>query len=775
MPMMRRATPWRHALAALALCAAAAHADIDPPRPKDPPSPRLIPVCVSVHELLCGLLDRAGRWVIEPSYSALYPEGRGGWYAERRSGLVGVLDAQGKVLVEPRFQYIGPFVGGLARASMWDRDKNGYIDEQGDWAIPGQYFLAGDFVDGIAVVGQWIGSPDDGHADMRYIDAQGKPAFSGSWTDAESFRFGMAVVGRGPSVRTESNIDQAEAALIDRKGNYLLPMARRSMLTPVAPDRVIEQTATRRALLDSHGKVLFEVPADGFLNDAGGGRLTYQLKDDGRFGLIDALSGKVLVDASHGWLGSPDFADGVAWVEAGDSYGERRILIDREGRTVLGPMPYDGVMDFAAGVAAVGRNGKWQLIDRRGQARTPADYDSFSAAWEDGRQSPRFGDVWIGHRGERKDWIAADGQLIARIEPQACGIEAVFDGAGKAIWPRDVEAACAVYREERPDAPAKVDVPAARLEAARLERAREVLQWLGDVDQRDVPFRRPSAKERLSRRELLSRAPWQRGPARIALGEGVSLDLPEGYRYLPPEYAPAAIEASDGMLPPSPEHLPVALLATDDVSVVLRVAVTTPGHVRIGGLPLDAAVLSRRMSSNVTGFAGTAANYAHHSVEWLVVPRWNDDSKQLDWAYADFVTSGGAYGRLYTANTLLFGRRQMVAMQSVSASLYGKHVALVAQDAMVTLARGVRFATGERYEDAAVGEAVAPLDLTGYITTGTEAPAEPSPPASAPSSANDEAEAPASDDGPRVFIGLFVSVVVGSLLLALWVSRRKRP
>lgn len=778
--MARPTISWPRWLAALALGMSAAHADIDPPRPTDQPSPRLIPICASVHERLCGLLDRDGRWVVEPTYSALYPEGRGGWYAERRGGVVGVLDAQGKVLIEPRFQYIGPFVDGLAKASLWDRDKEGYIDGNGDWVIPGQYFVAGDFVDGIAVVGQWVGGPDDGHSEMRYIDAQGKPAFPGTWTDAESFRYGMAMVGRGPSVRTDSNIDQAEAALIDRRGRYLMPMARRSMLTPIAPDRVLEQTATHYALLDSHGKVLFEVPPGNFLSSVGENRLAYQLEENGRYGLIDVLSGKVLVDAAHGWLGPPNFSDGVAWVETGENAGERRVLIDRNGRVLLGPVPYDGVTDFAAGIAAVGRNGKWQLIDRRGQALTSADYDGFSAAWADGRQSPRFGDVWVGKRGEREDWIGADGHVIARVEPQPCGIEAVFNGAGQAIWPRDIEAACAVYQEERPNAAATASVPAARLEAARLDRAREVLRWLGDVDRRDGPLSRLTARKSLSRQELLSRAPWQRGPAQIALGEGVSLALPEGYRYLPPEYAPAVIQASDGMLPPSPGHLPVALLAVDDLSVVLRVAVVAPGHVRMAGLPLDARALARRMQGGITGFAGTEVDDAHHSVEWLVSPRWNDAAKQLEWAYEDVSrghASDHAFGQLYQANTLLFGRRQVVAMQNVSASLYGKYVALVAQDAMATLARGIRFASGERYEDAAAGEAEAPLDLVGYITTAPEPPVEADPPASAPSQGEAEVktEAPAEERGPRMFIGLFLGSVVISLLLALWLLRGRRP
>ena len=303
------------------------------------------------------------------------------------------------------------------------------------------------------------------------------------------------------------------------------------------------------------------------------------------------------------------------------------------------------------------------------------------------------------------------------------------------------------------------------------------MRWLGDVDQRDAQFWRPAAKERLSRRDLLSRAPWQRGPAQIALGEGVSLDLPDGYRYLAPEYAPAVIEASDGMLPRSPEDLPVALLAVDDLSVVLRVAVVLPGHVRIAGLPFDAPALAQRMKEGITGFAGTAANHARHSVKWLVPPRWNDDAKQLDWAYEDFVMRDGAFGRLYSANTLVLGRRRMVAMQSVNASLYGNHIAVIAQDAMATLARGIHFAAGERYADAAAYEAAAPLDLADYITTAPVPPVEAAPPASVPSpiDADTKASAPAEEAGPRMFIGLFVGAVVVLLLLALWSSRRKRP
>lgn len=770
----RRAASWLRWLVPLALCAPAAHADIDPPRPKDQPSPRLIPVCVTVHQVLCGLLDRDGRWAVEPAYSALYPEGEDGWYAERRGGLVGVLDARGKLRIEPRFEYIGPFVGGLARASFWERDKNGYIDERGDWAIPGQYFLAGDFVDGIAVVGQWVGGPNDGHAQMRYIDAQGRPAFPGIWTDAESFRYGMAVVRTESAVRTESHIDEAETGLIDRQGRYLLPMAPRLALTPIAPGRVLEQTATRHALLESHGKVLFQVPAEGDIDDAGEGRLTYRSGEDGRYGLLDALSGKVLVDASRGWLGPPSFSDGVAWVDVGEQFGERRALIDRDGRTLLEPQPYDGVVDFAGGAAPVSRNRQWQLIDRRGHALSGADYSGFVPAW-DGPQSPRPGDVWIGVSGERRDWIGADGRLIARREPQPCGIEVLFDRAGKTIWPRDIEAACALKQENADEGHALASrISAERLQAARLERAREMVQWMVDVDRRDIEYRH-DAVGRPSPLQALRQAPWQRGPAEIPLGDHVGLSLPPGFLYLAPEYEPAVAKATRGgwpALPESPASLPVALVANADLTVVLRLATVPAGRLPSGPLPLDPAALARRMTEGVTGFAGLDRMRGPRSLQWLVQPRWDGDAAYLAWAYSDLSTGNAANG-------LVFGRHEAVALQSINGSLFGEHLAMVAQDAIATLSRKIRFDSGWRYQDSDPADPAAPLDLVGYITPTPER-AGPSastgvPPAPTAGDAVEASAVPDEDSSGRMAIALLMGGVLIALLLLLVRTRRSRP
>ncbi|HZW18386.1 MAG TPA: DUF2167 domain-containing protein [Luteimonas sp.] len=700
-------------LVGVALLGGPARAEISPPDPENAPPPALIPVCVSVFEQQCGLLARDGTWAVEPAYSALYA--RDDLWETRWEGKAGVLDSDGRLLFEPRFAELGRFSDGLAPASLRGgvRGLSGYVDHRGNWVVPARYFIAGAFSEGLAVVEDWIGGPNDGHADCYYIRPDGEQAFAGKWNGCDAFRFGMAAVDRGPSVRSSSNIDQASMATVDARGNILAPWAKRYRLTPLSADRVLEHGFDHDALLDRHGKVLFRVPEDGVLEYAGEGRFFYAL-DRGKRGLLDMRSVRPLVTPEHGWDRTTRFSGGVAWVTQSERGGQdRHVLIDLQGRPIL-KVDYDAVDDFSAGAAAVRRSdGNWRLIDRKGQALTEAVYARFEPAWMWYDQSPRAGDVWRAGRRDRDetvDWIDARGARLATKSKLPCGIEVVRNARDEIIWPRDVEASCFVAASSRGqgwDVPADSGLDDARVMAVRVLRARERVAGLGSLRWRlaGIPDSEPSVEQQIFN------APWQRGPVVVRLEGPVTLDLPPGYRYLAADYVPAVRSLFGELLPPD-DGLPFALVVDDDMMVVLRFALVEAGHVSVDDERLDPDSLKLRMRDGVAGFAGARSGYARHSIDWLRQPRWDGDRHRLDWAFRD--------SNAYAVNSVQLGRQWVLAAQSANGWVFGEDYAVLAQQSLDQVMAGVRFDEDQVYTDARAGDRKAAMDLTGYIT-GTPA------------------------------------------------------
>lgn len=759
---------WRAGLWCLlgaSLLGGRAMADVSPPNPVDAPAPALIPVCVRVFEQQCGLLTREGTWAVEPAYSALYA--RSDLWETRRDGKAGALDADGKSLFEPRFAELGRFSDGLASASLTGgvRGASGYVDHRGNWVIPPRYFIAGAFSEGLAVVVDWIGGPNDGHSECHYLGPDGEPAFAGKWDKCEAFRFGMAAVGREAGPRGMSNADQDSVATIDANGKILIPWGERYRLTPLSADRVLESGSGHSALLDRHGRVLFRVPEKGYLDDAGEGRLFYALHG-GKRGLLDAQSGRPLVEPGDGWDYTSRFSGGVAWVTQRMPGGQtRRVLIDLQGRPLL-EVDDASVDDFSGGAAAVRQSdGRWQLVDRKGQALTKAMYGRIEPAWKWYEQSPRAGDVWRALRrdaDEAVDWIDARGARLASTTRLPCGIGVVRNARDEIIWPHDVEASCLVAapgtRDDGWDVPAEAGVDGARVMAVRAARARQKVSGLQEF--RTWLARTPASEP--SFEQKLLRAPWQRGPAKIRVAGEATLDLPDGYRYLAPEYVPALRPLFEGPWALPDDGVPAALVVDSAVTVVLRLALVQEGHVEVDASSLDPGSLKERMQVSLTGFAGTRSRFGHRSIDWLRRPRWDGDSHRLDWAYSDFVVTGTGYYRLHAVNSLLLGRQSVLAVQSNTLGVNGEDYAVLAQDAIDRVMAGTRFDPGHAYADVQPGDRRARRTLTGYVTGEPDRKSD----------ASRRSVAPASRSMPRSQVGAWLAGLVLLVVVAVgfWAS-----
>jgi tetratricopeptide (TPR) repeat protein len=125
--------------------------------------------------------------------------------------------------------------------------------------------------------------------------------------------------------------------------------------------------------------------------------------------LVDE-SGKLLIDASAGWLGVGSFSEGLAWVSRDG--GGNWVAIDKNNRVAIST-GFDDVRPFRRGLAAV-RRGGWGAVDKSGRVLVPFRFHGFATALTDGRYIDGFTDegLAIVDVGGRKGVVDRNGRVI---------------------------------------------------------------------------------------------------------------------------------------------------------------------------------------------------------------------------------------------------------------------------------------------------------------------------------------------------------------------------
>lgn len=96
--------------------------------------------------LKAGLLDKQGKVVMKPTYSALEPIGDSLWWYKKK-GYYGIMHESGKIITAPQFMisYFKYFSYGLVGVRN-KKNKGGYIDHEGNWVIPPTFDACYDFI-----------------------------------------------------------------------------------------------------------------------------------------------------------------------------------------------------------------------------------------------------------------------------------------------------------------------------------------------------------------------------------------------------------------------------------------------------------------------------------------------------------------------------------------------------------------------------------------------------------------------------------------------------
>ncbi|WP_158583373.1 WG repeat-containing protein [Salinisphaera sp. Q1T1-3] len=406
-------------------------------------APRLLPICAGKsYDSACGLLRRDGTWAVTPRYGALYARDDGWRFMQ--DGRSGLLDPDGKPWLDARYKFIGAFHDERAKASS-STGNYGYIDRQGQWIVEPTYLIAKSMHDGLAPVCK--SGREDGDSGLRchYIDRDGKRAFDGDFADAEPFEHGVAVVQ--PIGSNTISLDGRRIGVIDTEGHMRIDYAARNALSVVGPDRIIEATPERYALIDFNDKTLFRVSHDGVLRDASPTLMTYRKLPGQHYGLRNKATTDVVVAPENGYASWPVFEHGTATARSAGDHGRlNAMLIDTQGNVLIEPGQYNGIGPFYEGVGPVSaKRYEWQLVTIDGEKLTDAVFRQIEPAWQSAPQTRRTGDVWeavpIDAPGDHV-WLDNRGQTIARVTELDCGVEIVKNGDGQRIWPKQLDEKC---------------------------------------------------------------------------------------------------------------------------------------------------------------------------------------------------------------------------------------------------------------------------------------------------------------------------------------------
>lgn len=326
----------------------------------------LFPVSV---DGLWGFIDARGRVVIEPRYSSVRPF-VGGAAAVRVGRKWGVAMADGGMAVEPVYDDAGVISDGMLAVqsgSLWAFLSTGQLgqarkDEGRPPAAAARFEPVGDFHEGYAV--SYVKRTEDGAPSSHLaLVAKSLAAWApGAMEPVTEFSEGLAAV----RFREQGTLTPG-VFIIDTSGRRLanLPdvLAARIFSGGLAPMNL----SGGWGFVDRAGR--WAVPARfGDARPHSGGRAAVQL--DGLWGFIDAKGGMAVPPR---YSSTGDFQDGLAAACLGpDGPGRRCGFIGPGGETAI-PFKYTAAYGFVRGLALVEDGREYKYIDKKGRVvYTPA-------------------------------------------------------------------------------------------------------------------------------------------------------------------------------------------------------------------------------------------------------------------------------------------------------------------------------------------------------------------------------------------------------------------
>lgn len=272
------------------------------------------------------------------------------FYRYEENGMWGYIDEDGRVRIEPTFEWNEPFAEGIA--VVGHGDKAGYIDKSGHLIAPVAFDEAYPFRNGYAVV--------EIRGKYGAINRAGDWAIEPEYEDLGEYGDGMFFASKGDGY-----------GYLNEKGEVVIDFSYGDA-TDFEDSRAVVELDGKKVLIDAEGNVLSNGDFDWIERFPDEG-LPARVRVDGRFGLIDRM-GTLLVEPVYTGIG--DFGDGLALATDGSNYG----FIDVRGDTAI-PFVYTYKAEaltksrFADGYAPVFRNNDVGVIDTTGERIFPAIFE----------------------------------------------------------------------------------------------------------------------------------------------------------------------------------------------------------------------------------------------------------------------------------------------------------------------------------------------------------------------------------------------------------------
>jgi hypothetical protein len=324
-------------------------------------------------------------------------------------------------------------------------DKWGYIDAVGKIVIQPQFDFAEEFHDGVAlVVPKWGDNMDD-TPPSTYIDRSGKILFTPRELDSTyEYHFSEGLCASASKDGKYGFIDKAGNLVV--KPQFLCGEPAEGecgCANERGPGRNFSEGFARVEIhgrhffIDKTGKNLFGKTFDGADSFSNG---LAPVVIGGKWGYIDK-TGRLAIPATY--ERAEQFSDGVAAVTLPGDDG-KCIFIDRQGNQAV-PGEFEWAGQFSAGLAMTSRG----LIDKQGNItslpKTFESHSKFSEGLLRGRSVSGYGSqtIFIDRTGKivirlRPDFICEDAEDfrggLARVWDQEKKTAGYIDKMGRRVW-----------------------------------------------------------------------------------------------------------------------------------------------------------------------------------------------------------------------------------------------------------------------------------------------------------------------------------------------------